>query len=202
MATSLLDTRWVAGDKALADELSERAGEQWCRRGGRWLARLAAAVEERHQKAGEVAFLLEPDLKEGRGGLRDVHAIHWAEATGQLILPIDEDHLPPAYEFLLAVRVELHHHTGKSSDRLNLQDQDAVATALGLTDADDLMLGSRPRPGRSRGPATRRGGGSARRWPDRRVASPTATGPSARDWCCGTASSSSATTPTWPAIRP
>src|SRR5205814_10273520 len=125
-ATSLLDTRWVAGDEELAGELADKAGEQWRRRGSRWLGRLQRAVEERHAKAGEVAFLLEPELKEGRGGLRDVHAIHWAEATGQLILPIDEDHLPPAYEFLLAVRVELHRHTGKSSDRLNLQDQDAV----------------------------------------------------------------------------
>ena len=139
VATSLLDTRWIAGDEALADELATKAMEQWRRRGTRWLSRLASAVDDRHQRAGEVAFLLEPDLKEGRGGLRDVHAIHWAEATGHLILPVDEEHLQQAYDFLLAVRVEVHTYTGKGADRLLLQDQDAIAAALGLSSADELM---------------------------------------------------------------
>src|SRR5437867_7823494 len=77
-ATSLLEVRTIAGDGALADDLATRALAQWQGRSDRWLVTLGRAVTERHDKAGEVAFLLEPDLKEGRGGLRDVHSQHWA----------------------------------------------------------------------------------------------------------------------------
>src|SRR5207302_1204694 len=73
-ALGLLDGRVIAGDRDLAGELLVKVRSQWQRRARRVLPALAAAVEERHQKAGEVAFLLEPDLKEGCGGLRDVHA--------------------------------------------------------------------------------------------------------------------------------
>ncbi len=77
-ATSLLDVRLLAGDARLAEGLAREAAAQWEKRGRRWLGRLADSVDERHGAAGEVAFLLEPDLKQGRGGLRDVHAVHWA----------------------------------------------------------------------------------------------------------------------------
>ena len=138
-ATSLLDVRLVAGDPDLAADLSERAGTQWRARSGKWLAALAASVLERHQAAGEVAFLLEPDLKEGRGGLRDVHALRWAEAAHRILLPGDDAALEAAHEVLLAARVELQRRTGKASDRLLLQEQDGVAAALGDRDADGLM---------------------------------------------------------------
>jgi [protein-PII] uridylyltransferase len=96
-------------------------------------------VRERHQQAGEVAFLLEPDLKEGRGGMRDVHALAWAQSARTILW--DEDHasLGGAYDTLLGVRVELHRRTGRPGDRLLLQEQDAVAAALGYPDADVLM---------------------------------------------------------------
>jgi len=86
-----------------------------------------------------VAFLLEPDLKEGRGGLRDVHALGWAEAARPLLGPEDTRALAEAGDTLLAVRVELHRATARPNDRLLLQEQDAVAAALGLDDADVLM---------------------------------------------------------------
>jgi [protein-PII] uridylyltransferase len=138
-ATALLDVRLVAGDQRVADELSERAVRQWRDRSSRWLAELGQAVAERHEKAGEVAFLLEPDLKEGRGGLRDVHALRWAEEADRILLPEDHRALAGAYEVLLAARVELQRRTGKPSDRLLLQEQDAVASALDYADADALM---------------------------------------------------------------
>jgi [protein-PII] uridylyltransferase len=138
-ATSLLQARHVAGDERLSGELADRALGQWRKRSSRWLARLADSVEERHRKAGEVAFLLEPDLKEGRGGLRDVHALSWAEAARRVLLEGDDEALAEAYDVLLAVRVELHRRTGKAGDRLLLEDQDAVAAALGEADADVLM---------------------------------------------------------------
>ncbi len=138
-ATSLLDVRFVAGDEALATDLSARALAQWQSRSQRWLAEVGKAVSDRHDRYGEVAFLLEPNLKEGRGGLRDVHAQHWAEAARRILLEGDDEALAAAYGVLLAVRVVLHRRTGKASDRLLLQEQDGVAADLGLGDADELM---------------------------------------------------------------
>jgi [protein-PII] uridylyltransferase len=138
-ATSLLDVRLVAGDSSLGDELARRAEAEWQNRSDRWLPVVGQAVAERHERAGEVAFLLEPDLKEGRGGLRDVHAQHWAEAARRILLEGDEAALAEAYDTLLGVRVALHRRTGKTSDRLLLQEQDGVAEDLGYSDADALM---------------------------------------------------------------
>ena len=138
-ATSLLEMRLIAGDQAVAGELAERAMVQWRARSTRWLAALSESVAQRHARAGEVAFLLEPDLKEGRGGLRDVHALRWAEAAQRILFQEDHAALDVAYQTILAARVELHRLTGKPTDRLLLQEQDSVAAALGDRDADALM---------------------------------------------------------------
>ncbi len=138
-ATAQLDTRLLVGDADLAAELSRRAAHQWRATGTRWLGALRDSVAERHAQAGEVAFLLEPDLKEGRGGLRDVHALHWAEAARRILFEGDHDALHAAHGTVLEVRVELQRRTGKGKDRLLLQEQDSVAAALGDADADVLM---------------------------------------------------------------
>jgi len=138
-ATSQLDARLVAGDPALAEELSRRAADQWRATASRWLAALRESVAARHEKAGEVAFLLEPDLKEGRGGLRDVHALRWAEAARRILFEGDDEALHAAHGTVLEVRIELQRRTGKGADRLLLQEQEVVAKALGDTDADALM---------------------------------------------------------------
>src|SRR5690606_14997366 len=131
--------RLLAGDEALVDDLRERAAAQWIKRGGRWLKALGEATRARHQQAGEIAFLLEPDLKEGRGGLRDVHCLRWAEAARRILLPGDDVPLQRAYDLVLRVRVALHLVVGRSSDVLHLQDQDAVAEQGGFVDADVMM---------------------------------------------------------------
>ncbi|MEZ5142447.1 MAG: [protein-PII] uridylyltransferase [Acidimicrobiales bacterium] len=138
-ATALLSARLVAGNEAMAAELADKAAALWRKRSKRFLGELSRSVKERHDRAGEVAYLLEPDLKEGRGGLRDVHAIHWAEDAQSVIFEGDEVTLSQAYERLLSARVELHRVTGRAGDRLTLEDQDAVAAALGYEDADVLM---------------------------------------------------------------
>ena len=138
-ATSLLQVRHVAGAPDLTEELARRSVEQWHRGAKRWLAELSAGVSHRHQREGEVAFLLEPDLKEGRGGLRDVHALRWAEAARRLLWHGDDPAIEDAYSELLAARVELHRRTGRPGDRLLLQEQDAVAAALHDHSADALM---------------------------------------------------------------
>lgn len=88
--------------------------------------------------------MLEPDLKDGRGGLRDHDMIRWAlrsdrpEVAASLENPF-EDLAGPA-ELLLAARCELHRVTGRAVNTLLLQDQDRVAEAMGFADADALML--------------------------------------------------------------
>ena len=138
-ATSLLQVRHLAGDEALTEELAAKALAQWQKRSKRWLGELSTRVRARHEQAGEVAFLLEPDLKEGRGGLRDVHALRWAEAARHLLWQGDDSALVEAYRTLLSTRVELHRRTGRPGDRLLLEDQDAIAAALGHESADHLM---------------------------------------------------------------
>jgi len=143
-ATSLLAAREVAADSAdgsaLVEELAEGALAQWQGRSRQNLDQLQAAVAERHARFGEVAFLLEPDLKEARGGLRDVHSLFWVEqATVPILREAESAGLAAAFETLLAVRVELHRLTGQRSDKLLLELQDDVAASLGLADADVLM---------------------------------------------------------------
>lgn len=140
-ATALLSARHIAGDASLTMDLKGAALSQWEHRSKRWLDELAARVDARHAQAGEVAFMLEPDLKEGRGGLRDVHSLHWAQAAHSILLEHDELSLATAYGTLLDARVELHRRTDRASNVLALQEQDAVAAALGLADGDALMAG-------------------------------------------------------------
>src|SRR5205807_6133085 len=137
-ALGLVDARTVAGDRSLGDELVEKSLAQWQRQARRWMKVLGESVTERHARMGDVAFLIEPDLKEGRGGLRDVTALR-AAAAAVPVIPTDDMVVFEAAEVLVASRVELHRRTGKSADRLSLQEQEGVARALGKADADDLM---------------------------------------------------------------
>ncbi len=100
-ATALLSVRHLAGDGALTADLSAGATGQWQKRSKKWLGDLGRRVEERHATAAEVAFQLEPDLKDGRGGLRDVHALGWAAATRRVLFDADHDDLDRAYKVLL-----------------------------------------------------------------------------------------------------
>ncbi|WP_421118508.1 [protein-PII] uridylyltransferase [Aquihabitans daechungensis] len=139
-ATSLLTIRHLAGDEELTAEMGSAAAAQWTKRSKRFLAMLRDSVAARQTQQGEVAFLLEPDLKEGRGGLRDVHALRWAQAARPVLEEGDAEALADAERVLFEARVEFHRATGRAGDRLTLQDQDAVGDALGMS-ADELMAG-------------------------------------------------------------
>ncbi len=136
----LLDTRLVAGDPTLADQLRAEATAQWVRRAPAWLATIVAQVDERQAASGDLAFLLEPDLKESHGGLRDAEVVAAVAAAIPAVADqLDVPALAGARTRLLDVRVELQRLDPRGGDRLLLQAQDEVAAALDLADADALM---------------------------------------------------------------
>lgn len=138
-ATTSLSLRLLAGDEGAIDDLPDRLIKQWQKRSSRWLTEMAIRTRDRHESNDEVAFLLEPDLKEGRGGLRDIHTIGWISATHAVLHEGDEARLNIAEETLTAVRVGLHRVSGRPSDCLLLERQDEVAKELDLPNADALM---------------------------------------------------------------
>jgi [protein-PII] uridylyltransferase len=136
-ALGLLDVRHIAGDEALSAELRERTLAAWRASAAKRLPELIASTRERAERFGEASFLLEPDLKEARGGLRDHLAVRAVAATWVVDAPSYTAR--SAYRLLLDVRGELHRRTGRGNDKLLLQEQEGVATALGYADADALL---------------------------------------------------------------
>lgn len=141
VALGLLDGRLVWGDPRVAEPLLERTLGLWrSRLGATWLPALAEQMDERRDTQGDVAFLLEPDLKESHGGLRDANVLRAVAVYAPLLADyVDLASLDPATRLLTAVRVELHRSAGRELDRLLLQEQDHVADVLGYEDADALM---------------------------------------------------------------
>src|SRR5580698_1823107 len=137
VALGLLSARHVAGDPDLTERLRAGALEDWRAAAPTRLAELHAADDERARISGELAFLLEPDLKEARGGLRDVHSIQAVAAAW--VAPAPGPKVRTAYEQILDARHALHEITGRRLDRLVLEEQDEVARALGLLDGDVLL---------------------------------------------------------------
>ena len=131
--------RLLAGDESLANELSAEGIKAWKASASNRLPQLMQRVRERQQDNGEVAFLLEPNLKEGYGGLRDIHALIWAEAAGVEITRSDRDALDAGRDVLMAVRVALHRHVGRAVEVMHLEDQDVVAELCGYRNADALV---------------------------------------------------------------
>ena len=138
-ATTVLSARPVAGNADLAASAGTGGLRGWQSRAPRWLDELGRRTQERWRQSGEVAFLLEPDLKDGRGGLRDVHTMRWIQSAGFLQHDTDEPALAAAHDLLLDVRVALHLITGRPSNVLNLQEQAQVAAALGHDGPEELM---------------------------------------------------------------
>ncbi|MFF8964727.1 [protein-PII] uridylyltransferase [Streptomyces globisporus] len=133
----LLDARPVAGDLGLAAGLRTAILADWRNQAPKRLPALHELCQERAERAGELQFLLEPDLKEARGGLRDATALRAVAASWVADAP--REGLDRARRTLLDARDALHLTTGRATDRLALQEQDQVAAALGLLDADTLL---------------------------------------------------------------
>ncbi|MET9517071.1 [protein-PII] uridylyltransferase [Streptomyces sp. NPDC002994] len=133
----LLDARHVAGDLGVTAGLRTAVLADWRNLAPKRLPELHELCQERAARSGELQYLLEPDLKEARGGLRDATALRAVAASWLADAP--REGLDAARRRLLDVRDALHLTTGRATDRLALQEQDQVAAALGLLDADTLL---------------------------------------------------------------
>ncbi|RLB39926.1 MAG: [protein-PII] uridylyltransferase, partial [Deltaproteobacteria bacterium] len=150
-ATTLIDCRRIAGSGSLLDELERGAREQVFEP---HLVDFLGALEQdtgtRHRRFGGSLYLLEPDVKQGRGGLRDLDVADWAARarwgaraeqdyvrTGAL-LAREVHELEDAREMLWRVRNLLHLRAGRQQDRLTFGDQEDIAQELGFVDGVTL----------------------------------------------------------------
>ena len=132
----LLDLRLIAGDAGLVTGARTALLDAWRGNARRRLPELVEALGERWQQFGDAAYLLEPDLKEARGGLRDMASLRALAATWLTDLPHSGVREP--YERLLDVRDALHLASGRAADRLLLEQIDPVASRLGYDEPDEL----------------------------------------------------------------
>ena len=137
VAMGLLDIRLICGSADLVAEIQSTALSIWREDSDKYLLELEKTLEERYERNGELAYLLEPDLKESRGGLRDITALRAMHISGALTLPMER--ISQAESVLSTAREALHLVSGRDKDRLLFTEQDKVAELLAYVDADALM---------------------------------------------------------------
>ncbi|EJJ30291.1 [protein-PII] uridylyltransferase [Rhizobium sp. CF142] len=142
--TAILEMRYICGLKSLETELEARFDKEIVTgTGPEFIAAKLAERDERHRKAGDTRYLVEPNVKEGKGGLRDLHTLFWiskyyyhvrdpADLVPLGVLSKQEYRLlEKADDFLWAVRCHMHFLTGKAEERLSFDIQREIAEALG-----------------------------------------------------------------------
>jgi [protein-PII] uridylyltransferase len=148
---SLLDSRYLAGDRDLFERLHQRILPKFFVREGNYIIRqLAEVTRSRHAKYGNTVFHLEPNIKEAPGGLRDYNVAGWMALLSALdqerrwpdpasLLPDSTRQLQPALEFLTSVRTFLHYRQGRDDNMLTWESQDEAATRnIGIHDPAPL----------------------------------------------------------------
>ncbi|MGH2656046.1 MAG: HD domain-containing protein [Actinomycetota bacterium] len=140
VACSLLDARPLWGELTLFRDLEDRLRRRLGRDPGGFLDRLGQDVEDRKARFPSCSTDLEPDLKEGSGGLRDLHAVGWAGRVSPdaVVRRAEAEALDEAEEFLVRLRSALHIETGKRTDRLFLDHQPSLASHFGFEAAEGL----------------------------------------------------------------
>ncbi len=145
--TALLEHRFIAGYEPLAAELGDRLWSELFRNTGpEFIEAKLVERSDRHRKQGGQRYVLEPNIKEGKGGLRDLQTLYWigkylhrvpsAEGlVGAGLLSREEyDSFARAEEFLWAVRCHMHYITSRATDQLSFDLQVLVAERMGYTD--------------------------------------------------------------------
>jgi len=136
-AVGMLDLELVGGDEQVVAAARSVLGHDWRANARRRLPQLVESLEERHIRHGDLAQTIEPDLKEARGGLRDMSALRALTAAWLADRPHGQ--VDAAYRTLLDTRDAVQVVTGRGRDRLGLEDHDAVAALLGYPDADSML---------------------------------------------------------------
>jgi [protein-PII] uridylyltransferase len=144
--TSILEARYVWGDEALFDTLVERFDKEVVKDSGPdYVQAKLAERDERHQRGGESRYLVEPNIKEGKGGLRDLQTLFWIGKYYYRVRTAEElvdkgvftrkEYLQfrKAEDFLWAVRCHMHFLTGRPEERLHFDIQREIAERLGYT---------------------------------------------------------------------
>jgi [protein-PII] uridylyltransferase len=143
--TALLESRRIAGDEDLARDLDKRFRSEVV--SGRHAAFIAAKLSERdrrHERAGASRYMVEPNIKEGKGGLRDLHTLFWlarhrygfdgaADYVRAGVFSLEEaTRFKRANEFLWTVRCHLHFLTGRAEERVSFDVQPELARRMGF----------------------------------------------------------------------
>ncbi|HEY6559271.1 MAG TPA: [protein-PII] uridylyltransferase [Polyangiaceae bacterium] len=156
-ATALLDWRFLDGDARMGHALTERAFATLFADDalGDFFTRLVTEMERRHGRYGDSLYLLEPEVKSGPGGLRDLDIALWAArarfrtegirglTAAGILLAQETSELEAAADFLWALRNHLHRSARRRSDRLTFDDQETIARSFGYRER------VRPHPGAS-----------------------------------------------------
>ncbi|ACI99972.1 [protein-PII] uridylyltransferase [Rhodospirillum centenum] len=145
--TALLESRFLWGEAALFGEMKKRfAREVAANTASAFIEAKLAERDARHLKVNDSRYVLEPNLKEGKGGLRDLHTLFWiAKYAYQVddvedlvaqgvLLPEESQRFAKAQNFLWTARCHLHYLTGRQEDRLTFDVQAEIARRLGYTD--------------------------------------------------------------------
>ena len=144
--TAILETRYLTGDRGLYDELVERFDKDVVQgTASEFVTAKLAEREERHRRAGQSRYLVEPNVKDGKGGLRDLHTLFWIAKYVYRVRDTDElleRGVFDAHEFrtfrrcadfLWSVRCNMHFLAGRPEERLSFDLQREIAQRLGYT---------------------------------------------------------------------
>ncbi len=145
--TALLEARYVWGEQALYSDLKQRFEAEILRgTAAQFVEAKLAERDARHQRVGDSRYQLEPNIKEGKGGLRDLHTLYW---IGKYIYRIDDvaklvelgvlsaeesARFERAQSFLWTVRCHLHYIAGRAEERLTFDLQTEIGARMGYTD--------------------------------------------------------------------
>ncbi len=153
--TAYLDARHISGDDKVFKDFASKFDLLRWRTKAKFVKAKRSEQEARHDSSNQSRYLSEPDLKEGKGGLRDIHVIGWiyralygrsltdAPKRGAIFGPADAESLKKAERFLLSLRVHLHDLRGRADERLTFDIQPALAERLGYADRADMSAAER-----------------------------------------------------------
>ncbi len=138
IAASLLTARYIAGDSAAFRSLTRQLKQQlWGKDTAKFIITKLEERDRRHAKWGESRFMLEPNIKEGKGAIRDLQMLYWlaeycygTRRRTELLTAAEWRRCKAAYTFFAVVRAQMHLLRGRADERLTFDLQTEIATRL------------------------------------------------------------------------